>query len=143
MCKILFKPSSRMKVEVLKEQEKQISSKEKIMLACTYENVMAFDIFLQDVIIGFMMVRKYEEGGYFLWNYAIDFKYQKQGLGSVALMEFISFMKQNHRMTKMTTTYTWGNEHAKHIYEKIGFVETDIVYENGIHEVNMMYGKEK
>lgn len=39
----------------------------------------------------------------------------------------------------MTTTYIWGNEHAKHVYEKVGFVETDVVDEDGIHEVNMIY----
>ena len=39
----------------------------------------------------------------------------------------------------MTTTYLFGNLHAKHVYEKIGFIETDFVDEEGIHEVNMIY----
>ncbi|MGL5711938.1 MAG: hypothetical protein ACRCX2_02890 [Paraclostridium sp.] len=30
-----------------------------------------------------------------------------------------------------------GNEHAKYMYEKIGFIETDIVNEDGVHEVNL------
>ena len=85
------------------------------------------------------MVRKFDEGSYFLWNYAIDYKYQNQNYGTLALLEFIRFMKESFRMSKMTTTYIYGNEHAKHIYEKLGFTETDIVDEDGCHEVNMAY----
>ena len=128
-----------MKVTVLPEQENQLSSKEKIASACLREDVQAYDIYSQNLRIGFVMVRKFDEGSYFLWNYAIDYKYQNQNFGTVALREFICFMKDIYDMSKMTTTYICGNEHAKHIYEKIGFLETDIVDEVGCHEVNMVY----
>ena len=39
----------------------------------------------------------------------------------------------------MTTTYIWGNEQAKHVYEKVGFVETSVVDEPNCHEVNMKW----
>ena len=39
----------------------------------------------------------------------------------------------------MTTTYLFGNVHAKHVYEKVGFVETDVVDEDDIYEVNRIY----
>ena len=32
-----------------------------------------------------------------------------------------------------------GNNHAKHIYEKVGFKETDVVDEPDCKEVNMVY----
>ena len=115
---VLFKPSKSMKVTVLPEQEKQLSSKENIASACLKENVLAYDIYLQDLLIGFVMVRKFDEGSYFLWNYAIDRKYQNQNYGTVALSAFIRFMKDTNNMLEMTTTYIYGNEHAKHIYEK-------------------------
>ena len=134
-----FKPSKMMKVNVLPEQENQLSTKEKIKIACTYEDVLAFDIYSNDLLVGFAMVRKFSTGEYFLWNYAIDCKYQNQNFGTLALVEFIDFMKKEFSMSKMTTTYIWGNEHAKHVYEKVGFVETDVVDEDGIHEVNMIY----
>lgn len=73
---MLFQPSNAMKISVLPEQEKQLSSKEKIKAACTKENVLAFDIYLDEFLIGFAMVRKFNEGAYFLWNYAIDSQYQ-------------------------------------------------------------------
>lgn len=136
---MLFKASKTMKVSVLPEQENQLSTKDKIRTACLKEDVLAFDIYSQDLIIGFVMVRKFDDGAYFLWNYAIDYKYQNQNYGTLALLEFIHFMKDTFQMKKMTTTYICGNEHAKHIYENIGFLETDIVDEDGCHEVNMEY----
>ncbi len=136
---MIFQLSKAMKVSVLPEQEKQLSSKQKIEFACLNENVLAFDIFSDGLLIGFAMVRKFDEGKYFLWNYAIDYKYQNKKYGTRALLEFISFMKENYNMNEMTTTYLWGNEHAKHIYEKVGFIETDVVFEDDYHEVNMEY----
>lgn len=136
---MIFKPSKTMKISVLPEQEKQLSSRQRIEQACLEEGVLAFDIYSEDLLVGFVMVRKFDEGAYFLWNYAIDHKYQNRHYGTIALHEFISFMKDTYNMSKMTTTYIWGNEHAKHVYEKTGFTETDVVDEYGCHEVNMVY----
>lgn len=49
----------------------------------------------------------------------------------------LAMLKQEHRAKVVTTTYTFGNDHAKYVYEKVGFWETDVVDENGVHEVNM------
>lgn len=136
---MLFQPSKSMKVTVLPEQEHQISSKANIASACLKEDVLAYDIYLQEQLIGFIMVRKFDENAYFLWNYAIDRQYQNRNYGTAALREFIRFMKETFGMSEMTTTYIFGNEHAKHVYEKIGFVETDVVDEDDCHEVNMVY----
>jgi len=136
---IIFEPSRSMKISVLPEQEKQLSSKERIQEACTQKNVLAFDIYRNDRLIGFAMVRKFDKGQYFLWNYAIDYHYHIKHYGTEALVDFISFMKNTYGASVITTTYLRGNEHAKHLYEKIGFGETDVVNEDGCHEVNMVY----
>ena len=136
---MVFLPSKEMKVSVLPAQEKQLSSKEKMKAAFAQDNVLAFDIYAEDLLIGFAMVRKFDVRSYFLWNYAIDCKYQNRGYGTTALRAFIRFMKEKYDMEEMTTTYIWGNEHAKHIYEKVGFTETDVVDEDDCHEVNMVY----
>ena len=47
-------------------------------------------------------------------------------------------LKQEYQARVVTTTYTYGNDHAKYVYEKVGFRETDVVDENSIHEVNMV-----
>ena len=136
---MVFRPSKEMKVSVLPAQEKQLSSKEKMKAACGQDNVLAFDIYAENLLIGFVMVRKFDKRSYFLWNYAIDYQCQNRNYGTTALCAFIRFMKEKYDMEEMTTTYIWGNEHAKHIYEKVGFIETDVVDEEDCHEVNMVY----
>ena len=54
-------------------------------------------------------------------------------------MAFIEYLKTRHGAEEITTTYIWGNDCAKHVYEKVGFTETDVVDEPDCHEVNMVY----
>lgn len=54
------------------------------------------------------------------------------------LRELLKKLKQEYQARVVTTTYTYGNDHAKYVYEKVGFRETDVVDENSIHEVNMV-----
>jgi len=129
----------KFQIELSDEQRKQLSSKEKIEVALKDKNIFSFNIYEQDNLIGFAMLRKYSDMGYFLWNYAIDIRYQNKGYGTKALLFLIDYFETKYNALEITTTYTYGNEIAKHIYEKIGFVETDIVDEDGIHEVNMIY----
>lgn len=83
------------------------------------------------------MLCPFEGNGFFLWNFAIDSAYQNQHYGQRALRELLAMLKQEHHAKVVTTTYTVGNDHAKYVYEKVGFWETDVVDGNGIHEVNM------
>ena len=136
---IKFIKTDSMKVEVLKEQEKFLSSKDRIKNAIELDNVLAFDIFDDDLLMGFAMLKNFDEGCFFLWDFAIDYKYQNKGYGTNVLKELIIFMNHNYKMHTITTTYVYGNNIIKHIYEKIGFVETSIVDENNTHEVNMVY----
>ena len=132
-----FLESKSIKIELSENDLKQISSAEKIKKACEALNVIAFDIFDDEKLIGFAMLREYEKESYFLWNYAIDYRYQNKGYGTKALKELIHLLIDKYGINEMVTTYLWGNLHAKHVYEKVGFVETDVVDEDGIHEVNM------
>ena len=85
------------------------------------------------------MVKKWDNHSYFLWNYAIDYKYQNCGYGTNALIELIEYLHSKHNLQVMATTYKLGNSHAKHVYEKIGFKETSVVDTDEYHEVNMTY----
>ena len=116
---------------------KQLSSKSRIEQALTDPNILAYDIWDGDARIGFAMLRPFNKNGFFLWNFAIDSAYQNQHYGQRALLELLTMLKQEHHAKVITTTYTFGNDHAKYVYEKVGFRETDVVDENGIHEVNM------
>lgn len=127
--------TTSIKIELTDNDWKQILSKEKISKAIQDENVEAFDICFNQEIIGFVMIYLYEDG-VFLWNYAIDSNKQNQGLGMSALAYIIDYYKKRN-FKFMTTTYLWGNDNARKCYESVGFKESDIVNEDGIHEVNM------
>ena len=136
-----FIESKEMKVNLTLAQSKMLSTKEdiKIIIKDNPDTVKAFDIYDNEDLIGFVLVYEFEEKKYFLWEYAIDVKYQNKGKGTQALIEFIDYMKEKFGALEMTTTYVYGNYVAKHVYEKIGFVETSVVDEPDCHEVNMVY----
>lgn len=133
----IFKESDGLKVELNNEQKSQLSNNEIIKNALRNEPVIAFDIYLEQNLIAFAMLRDCD-GGFFLWDYAVDAKYQNQGYGTKILIELINKLKNEHGAKWISTTYKYGNLHAKHVYEKTGFIQTDIVCEDGIHEVNMI-----
>ena len=118
-----------------------LSSKETIIeiIKENPDTVLAYDIYDESTLIGFVLVHRFENRKYFLWEYAIDKVYQNKHYGMNALIDFIRFMKDKYNAKELTTTYIYGNDHAKHIYEKVGFIETDIVDEPDCHEVNMIY----
>ena len=137
MSTFKFIPSKEMKIQVTEKQLEYISSYENIKICCGYDVVVAYDIFLDDINIGFAMIEKVTKRTFFLWDYAIDVKYQNKGYGTKALLELIEILKREYKIRKLTTTYIWGNDIAKHVYEKVGFIETSVVDEPGCHEVNM------
>ena len=130
-----------MKIELTPEQSEMLSTKENIkrIIRDNPDTVMAFDIMDGNNLIGFVLVHRFEDRKYFLWEYAIDIHFQNQHKGTQALTEFINYMKTRYDAKEITTTYIYGNEHAKHVYERVGFIETDVVDEPDCHEVNMAY----
>ena len=136
---IKFIRSEEMKIVLAPGQEEMLSTREDIrtIIRENPDTVMAFDIFEGEERIGFALVHRFEERKYFLWEYAIDKDHQNRGKGTRALKEFMAFLKTRYGAEEMTTTYIYGNEQAKRVYEKAGFLETDVVDEPGCHEVNM------
>jgi len=130
--------TKEMKVKVSKEQELQLSKKEKINTMLKKKDVVAFDIYNKGIVIGFAMLKEFDKSKFFLWDFAIDLNYQGKGLGTKALQELFEYMKYNYNCSIITTTYKIGNDCAKHVYEKIGFIQTDVVDEDDVHEVNMV-----
>ncbi|MCL2619678.1 MAG: hypothetical protein FWD97_01925 [Defluviitaleaceae bacterium] len=49
----------------------------------------------------------------------------------------IDALKLGYAAKIITTTYTHGNEVAKGLYQSLGFVQTDVICEDGVYEVNM------
>lgn len=55
----------------------------------------------------------------------IDERYQGRGYGKAATQLVLDAMKQDGRYGKVALCYVEGNEVAKRMYEKFGFVETE------------------
>lgn len=138
---ITFIPSADMKVSLPPDQAEMLSTPETIreIIRQNPDTVLAFDILDGDERIGFVLVHRFEDRKYFLWEYAIDEAHQNRHKGTRALTAFLAYMKDRHGAEEITTTYIWGNDRAKHVYEKVGFTETDVVDEPDCHEVNMVY----
>lgn len=134
---MIFIPKTKFQLTLSEADQKQLSSMSRIEQALTDPNILAYDIWDGDARVGFAMLCPFEGNGFFLWNFAIDSAYQNQHYGQRALRELLNMLKREHHAKVVTTTYTFGNAHAQHVYEKVGFWETDVVDENGIHEVNM------
>ena len=137
-----FEPSKEMKVNVLPGQDDQLCTKDTIREIFARDEkgeCLGFDIFEEDTMVGFAMFCEYPAGTFFLWNYAIDAAWQNRGIGKKALRELMECMIAHYPVKEFTTTYVWGNEHAKRLYESVGFVETDVVEEEDYKEVNMLW----
>ena len=137
-----FQPSKEMKISVLPDQEDQLCTKDTIREVFEKDaagECSGYDIYDGDILVGFAMFCEYPAGCFFLWNYAIDAKYQNKGIGTRALKELLEYIISHNDVKQFTTTYVWGNDIAKHLYEKAGFIETDVVEEDAYKEVNMIY----
>ena len=112
---MFFVNSTEMKIELTAEQSEMLSTKEniKLIIKDNPDTVMAFDIMDEDNLIGFVLVHRFEDRKYFLWEYAIDIRFQNQHKGTQALIEFIDYMKTRYDAKEITTTYIYGNNHAK------------------------------
>lgn len=144
-----FAESDGVKICLSEEQEKQISSYKRIKEALCSKEAFAFDIYdtvcwntVQDIaqqerLVGFVMLRRFAADAFFLWDFAIDSRCQNQHYGTRTLEELLKLLKEQYHAKVVTTTYRWGNSHAKYLYEKMGFAEIEVVCENDVHEVNM------
>lgn len=132
-----FIRTKQLNIEIMEDQQQYLSSKEKIKRMLKEPDVIAFNIEDGNQLIGFAMFKVFDKNSFFLWDYLIDYKYQNKGLGTRALIELIELLKDKYRCKKVTTTYKYGNVVAQRLYEKLGFIETSVVNENDINEVNM------
>jgi diamine N-acetyltransferase len=92
------------------------------------ENFNAKGIYLGKEMIGFALYGIDEDDHeYWIYRMMIDQKYQGNGYGKEAIqlvIDDIKRMKEDHHLT-VTLSYEPANEHAKRIYEKMGFQEVE------------------
>lgn len=92
------------------------------------ENFHAKGIYHGDEMIGFTLYGIDEDDHeYWIYRMMIDQKHQGKGYGKQAIqlvIDDIRTIKEVHHQT-ITLSYEPSNEHAKRVYEKMGFQEID------------------
>lgn len=62
----------------------------------------------------------------------IDERYQGRGYGTEAARQILHLMEQDGKYDKVELCYIQGNDAARELYEKLGFVHTGEVEENEV-----------
>ncbi|MBS4174422.1 GNAT family N-acetyltransferase [Bacillus sp. FJAT-49736] len=92
------------------------------------ENFHAKGIYLGEEMIGFALYGIDEDDHeYWIYRMMIDQKHQGKGYGKEAIqlvIDDIRKMKEERHQT-ITLSYEPSNEHAKRVYEKVGFQEIE------------------
>jgi diamine N-acetyltransferase len=92
------------------------------------ENFYAKGIYHSEEMIGFALYGIDEDDNeYWIYRMMIDQKHQGKGYGKEAIqliIDHIRAIKDDHHQT-ITLSYEPTNDHAKHIYEKMGFAEIE------------------
>lgn len=90
-----------------------------------YKTAFPFAIYVDDVMVGFIMLGYYEVGGYYtLWKLMIDKKYQSRGYGRAALKLGIEYLVERFQVDEIYTAYYETNSVARNLYASLGFQET-------------------
>lgn len=92
-----------------------------------------FAIYDREQMVGFIM-HAFEEqtiDSYWINGFIIDEKFQGKGYGKAAFAEMMRWIQQRHpQCVEVRLTVAKDNQHAKRLYERFGFVDTDVVYGN-------------
>lgn len=98
------------------------------------ENFHAKGIYHEDEMIGFALYGIDEEDqAYWIYRMMIDQNHQGKGYGTKGIhliIEDIKKIKEDHHQT-ITLSYEPENEHAKKLYDKLGFKEIEGLFSDG------------
>ena len=109
-----------------------------IAQAYFYPNAWFRAIYADKQPIGFVMLEQDRiNSSYFLWRLMIDARFQRQGFGKQAVNLVLEYAKKLPQAKVLLTSCGGGNGSPKKFYEKIGFVDTGNLDEDG--EVIMKY----
>jgi len=97
-----------------------------LALCCYGDDWRPLAICMDGRIIGFIMwTVDPEDASCWLGGILIDQAYQRHGHGRAAVRAAITLLSEEHGYQDFALSYTPSNTAAKHLYETLGFVETD------------------
>ena len=97
-----------------------------LALCCYGNDWRPLAIYLDEQVIGFMMwTTDPADGSCWLGGILVDQSVQKRGYGKLAVQTAITLLHQKYGYEHFALSYQPANLTAKHLYSKLGFIETD------------------
>ena len=97
-----------------------------LALCCYGNDWRSLAIYLDEQVIGFMMwTIDPADGSCWLGGILVDQSMQKRGYGKQAVQAAIKMLKGKHGHRNFALSYQPANLVAKHLYSKLGFIETN------------------
>ena len=127
-------------LQVIKEQEKFVASNAvSLAQAHFYPEIAWFRaIYANETPVGFVMLKDDPVNlSYSLWRLAIDARFQKRGFGKRAVELVLKYVKTRPKAEFLLTSCVSGKGSPIKFYEKMGFVQTGEIDEDG--ELIMKY----
>lgn len=101
-------------------------------------DVYPFAIYNEEMPVGFMMLDEdTEERCLVIWRIMFPEEHQGKGYGTWAIQQIIQLAKDSGKYDFIILDYVPGNEIAKHVYEKLGFLPTGEIVNNGEIEMKL------
>lgn len=92
--------------------------------AKAFPECVCLAIYNDDTLTGFTMYcMDAEDHEYWIYRLMIDTKYQSKGYGKAAMEKLIERIKEDKQHRVIYISFEPENVWAKHLYEKLGFVE--------------------
>ena len=121
----------RERLEVRPDQEKFVAPKATILArAWAYRDArsQAFMIYDGETPVGLVLYPDYEdpeenEYSYDFDQLLIDARWQGRGYGTETVKQILAMMEADGKYDKVTLCYVEGNDGARRLYEKFGFVQ--------------------
>ena len=131
----------RIPLSVSKTQEQYVASTTTILArAYAYRNARSQALFIYEDEMPVGMVLYHDEdslAAYIFSEILIDERFQGKGYGTAATKLVLDRMKEDGKYHKVILCYIDGNDAAKNLYARFGFVETDRDEEEIIMELEL------
>lgn len=89
------------------------------------ENIIILAYYINKIIVGYILIRRTDNNTCLLDGLYVEKEYRNKGIGKSLLTEAISRI-ENMNIKYIDINVMYNNIIAKHIYEKLGFVEYEI-----------------
>ena len=115
-------------LEPADEQKKFVASNSASIAEAYFQKDYAWfrGIYSDNHPVGFVMIGMNPRDDFcFLWRFMIDKNHQNKGLGSVAIVCVLDYLKSNTNYKSIVTSYVQGVGDPSSFYKKMGFIEAD------------------